>query len=156
MEENKNKVYSGADLKPTVEIKTTAGKVITTVGEGYYELYIDKAVQKAPYNYGTKEFTVTPGDHRISVYSAGRMIFDEIMHVPAEGEAVPETPPAAEEPAGTAEETAANPELPEPTEEPDHDVSVKASVIKDLIAEMRDIAAYLEGLLLVQPEQPEE
>ena len=49
-----NKVYSGADLTPSVEIKTIPGKVILSVGEGYYEFYIDKNVQKAPYNYGTR------------------------------------------------------------------------------------------------------
>ena len=135
------KISTGADLNPSVEIKTSPGAVVVTVGNGYYEIYIDQKMQQPALNYNlTHEYPAEPGEHRVGVYSAGRFIFDQMITVPAEEEAAPEEP--AKEPDHPEEQPAA--------QEPEKTVAIKASIIRDLIAEMRDIAALLDALLACQ------
>ena len=65
---------------------------------------------------------------------------------PAE-EPIPEEPAQEPEPEHPTEEPAQEPEQPE---KPEPYVNIKASIIRDLIAEMRDIAAMLDALMAVQ------
>lgn len=122
------KISTGAQEKPTAEVGVGVGKIIVSVGDGYYEVYIDMKMQQPALNYNlTHEYPAKPGEHRVSVYSAGRFVFDQMITVPAE-----------------------EPEKPEPY------VSIKASIIHDLIDEMRDIAALLEAIIAAQKPQEAE
>lgn len=168
---------TGAEMHPMAKATVGTGMIYVEVGNGYYEIYIDKKIQKSANNGETRCYTVEPGDHRVSAYSAGQMVLDETVHVPAKGEAVPEPEqpaesaqvpedmpaekPAAEEP--TAEEPAQEPvEEPEP-DQPDPDpvkppepyISIKVETVKLLIDEMRDLAGFLEDLLPSQKSEAE-
>lgn len=84
---------TGAEWYPMAKATVKTGTICIEVGDGYYEIYIDKKIQKSVDNGKSRNYTVEPGDHRVSAYSAGRMVLDETVHVPAECEAVPETNP---------------------------------------------------------------
>lgn len=146
---------TGAEMHPTAKVETGIGWIAVTVGDGYYEVYIDKKLQKSAFNGQTRSCAVDPGDHLVGVYSAGRWVVNETIHVPAEGETVPEPEPAPEE---AHEAEAADKPAPDAPEEPAPDqpagepagpeyTLVKTETLELLIKEMRDLAAFLEALL---------
>lgn len=80
-----SKIKTGAELNPTAEVRADAGKIIVSVGDGFYEVYVDKSMQQpALNNYQTNEYHAEPGEHRVGVYSAGRFVVDRMITVPAE------------------------------------------------------------------------
>ena len=115
-----------------MNVRTEQGKIIITVDKGYHEIYIDEKISPPWLQDGqTGEYQAEPGPHRVGVRKDGGWMYDETVIVPGETGDAPE------------------PEQPEePT--PEAYVSIKASIITDLIAEMRDIAALLEALTISQ------
>ena len=125
-----------------MNVKTEPGKIIVTVDEGFHEIYIDEKFTTPWLKNGqTGEYAAEPGPHRLGVRKDGAWAYNEDMIVPGEtatvpGETVPEPEPE-------------QPEKPEQPEEPEPVpvVLMSASIIRDLIAEMRDIADMMEALL---------
>ena len=129
---------TGADIKPTAEVRTDTGRIIVSVGEGYYEVYVDKVMQQpALSNDLTHEYPAEPGEHRVSVYSGGRFVFDQMVTVPAEGE-------AKEQP---SEEQATEQPAEGPASSDTGMVSVSGEYMEQLAHELRDLADMLLGWL---------
>ena len=117
-----SKIKTGADLNPTAEARADVGKIIVSVGDGYYEVYIDKKMQQPSLNYNlTHEYPAAPGEHRIGVYSAGRFVLDQTITVPAEKPAQPA--------------------------ESGKTVSVRVDVLRGLFGQLMDAAACVEALI---------
>ena len=108
-----------------MDVRTEIGKIIITVNEGYHEIYIDKEPVRKYLNMQTGEYIVEPGPHRVGVLKDGVWLYDEDVIVPGE--------------------TAQEPE--KPADEPEKTISIKVRYIKDLIAEARDFATYLEKII---------
>lgn len=113
-----------------MNVRTEQGKIIITVDKGYHEIYIDEKISPPWLQDGqTGEYQAEPGPHRVGVRKDGTWAYDETVIVSGETDTKPEQPE-------------------EPT--PEAYVSIKASIISDLIAEIRDIAALLEALTISQ------
>lgn len=121
------------NLNPTAEVRAEAGKIVVTVGDGYYEIYVDKAFQGPALNNGqSHEYLAAPGEHRIGVYSAGRFVIDEMITVPAEE---PERPADHENPAS------------EPGQEKTVTITLTKDKVTALISNMEAIVAALRSWL---------
>lgn len=169
---------TGAEMHPTAKVETGIGWIAVTVGEGFYEVYLDRKFQNGARDFQTLNCFVKPGDHLVGVYSAGRWVVNETIHVPDEGETVPE--PAAEEPAAELPEDEQPKEQPEPGQPeagepaghpaeqpadgsaPEHDeqpalpeyILIKTETLHLLIDNMRALLMIMETLLPAVKDEP--
>ena len=147
---------------PSAGVKVTSEWYEVTVGEGNYEIYVDKERHCFVTQDQPREVIIPmqPGTHRLDVYSQGRFITPEGGVIGVFGEEEPEQPkeepeaettPAAEElepaPDHPAEEPAHNPEPEQTAEEPEKTVSVSVDTLRVLFAHLMDAAACVEALL---------
>ena len=146
---------------PAAEVKVTSEWYEVTVGEGNYEIYVDKERNCFITQDQPREVIIPmqPGRHRLDVYSQGRFITTEGGVIGVFGEEEAEQPNEELEPEQPTEEQGT---LGDPEKEPDPVgglVCMTRETVAQIAEELHDLSEMLYdilGMRAVQPEQPKE